>query len=57
MLDTFANLTMADDKENAFVGDYPFDKTFSELTFNRILQELSYGRLKNNNVLKSYLTN
>ena len=25
MLDTFENLTMADDEENIFVGDYPFD--------------------------------
>ena len=25
MLDTFENLTMADDEENTFVGDYPFD--------------------------------
>ena len=25
MLDTFENLTMADDEEKNFVGDYPFD--------------------------------
>ena len=25
MLDTFENLTMADDEEKFFVGDYPFD--------------------------------
>ena len=25
MLDTFENLTMADDEEKTFAGDYPFD--------------------------------
>ena len=37
MLDTFENLTMADDEEKTFVGDYPFDLSAGkQLIFNYV---------------------